>query len=299
MKILLCGANGQLGIEIQSILKNGFSDLGTLSYVYQEAELVCADVEELDITNEKAVLEFIITGTFDLIINCAAMTNVDGCEKYEEVAYRVNALGALYLARAADATGAKLLQISTDYVFSGEEAKEYLETDAAEPQSAYGRTKLAGEELVLGACKSSFVVRTAWLFGAQGPNFVKTIIELALQNGEITVVDDQYGNPTYAHDLAYELLQIAETDEYGIYHCTNKGICSWFEFASKIVDIAGIPCKKTPCKTEQFPRPAKRPTYSPLRNKRLEDTIGDKMREWPDALATYLSRTKLWEMVEQ
>ena len=290
MNILICGANGQLGVELQRVLKSGISDIGSISNIYHNAHIFCTDTEELDITNAEAVSAFIGGNSFDLIINCAAMTNVDGCEEHEEIAYRVNALGALNLAQAAETNGAKLVQISTDYVFSGDEGKEYIETDDPGPHSAYGQTKLASENLTLSACTSSFIVRTAWLFGAQGPNFVRTILKLAKENGEITVVDDQFGNPTYAYDLAYEILQIAATNEYGLYHCTNNGICSWFEFASAIVDGAGLECKKTPCTTEQFPRLAKRPAFAPLKNKRLQDTIGDEMRDWQDALAAYLQR---------
>ena len=290
MKILICGANGQLGIELQEALRSGKTDLGKLPSIYENAMVMCTDVEELDITNEDEVQIFFKAGAFDLVINCAAMTNVDGCEDHEELAFRVNACGAQNLARAAQSIGAKMVQISTDYVFSGNEGKEYVETDTPDPQSAYGRTKHVGEEYVLGACSTSFVVRTAWLFGASGPNFVLTMMRLARENGQITVVNDQFGNPTYANDLAYEILKIASTEDYGVYHCTNRGICSWYEFASAIVDAAGIECSKTACTTEEFKRPAPRPAYAPLRNKRLEDTIGDEMRSWQDALVAYIGK---------
>lgn len=290
MKIWICGANGQLGTELQNVLNEGKTDLGYLPLCYNDVDVVCTDSSEIDITNEEKVHAFARDNCFDLIVNCAAMTNVDGCEENEDEAYRINALGAQNLALAAQATSAKLVHISTDYVFSGDDHKEYIETDRANPQSAYGRTKLASEKLVLEACESSFIIRTAWLFGAHGPNFVVTILNLARKNGKITVVDDQCGNPTYAQDLAYELFCIAETNDYGIYHCTNSGTCSWFEFASAIVDDAGIDCEKVPCTTEQFKRPAKRPAYAPLRNKHLEDTIGDSMRPWQEALSAYLER---------
>ncbi|MCL2529565.1 MAG: dTDP-4-dehydrorhamnose reductase [Coriobacteriia bacterium] len=291
-KLLICGANGQLGVELQSILASGVSDLGAIPGSYQGAQVVCTDVEELDITDAEETLWFIRENAFDLIINCAAMTNVDGCEEREEIAYRINAVGPMNLAKAAQASGAKLVQISTDYVFSGDDNKEYAESDPVGPQSAYGRTKLAGELLALENCDKTFVIRTAWLFGARGPNFVLTMIDLARKNGQITVVNDQSGNPTYAHDLAYAVLCIADTSGYGVYHCTNKGVCSWFDFASAIVDEAGIECKKTPCTTEEFLRPAKRPVYSPLKNKRLADGMGDKMRNWQDALSVYVERLK-------
>ncbi|MCL2806859.1 MAG: dTDP-4-dehydrorhamnose reductase [Coriobacteriia bacterium] len=288
MKLLICGAQGQLGSVLSAVLAKGASDLGALPSVYKDAQLVCAGADELDITDEVKTQEFIRQGAFDLIINCAAMTQVDACETQEAAAYQVNAVGALNVAKAAEQIGAKLVQMSTDYVFSGDDNKEYVETDPTNPQSAYGRTKLAGERAVLENCKTSFVVRTAWLFGATGPNFVLAILDIARSEGEITVVNDQYGNPTYAHDLAHEILRIAEGSEYGVYHCTSRGVCSWFDFASAIVDMAGVECIKHPCTTKQFARPAKRPAYAPLKNKRLEDTIGCTMRSWQTALAVYL-----------
>ena len=216
------------------------------------------------------------------------MTNVDGCEEHEDAAFRVNALGPKNLALAAKKSGAKLVQVSTDYVFSGNEESERTEDDSTDPQSAYGRSKLAGEQLVRETYDKHFIVRTAWLYGYVGANFVKTMLRLAKEKGSIKVVNDQFGNPTSANDLAYEILRIAETENYGTYHCTNNGVCSWFDFASAIVDEAGISCEKKPCTTEEFPRPAKRPNYSSLRNAQLEKTTGDEMRPWQDALKEYI-----------
>ena len=290
MRILICGANGQLGSELARLLKQGHAEIGPIPPSYAGAEVVRTDVPGLDITDADAVDAFMAQGKFDLVINCAAMTNVDGCEEHEEAAYRINAQGAENLALSAARQGAKIVHISTDYVFSGNDRSERVEDDEPDPQSAYGRTKLASERLVQQANPRHFVIRTAWLYGYVGRNFVKTIMGLARDQGVIKVVDDQWGNPTSANDLAYEILRIAETDNYGIYHCTNKGTCSWFEFASAIVDKAGIPCEKIPCTTEEFPRPAQRPAFSSLRNKHLEDTIGDDMRQWPAALDEYLTR---------
>jgi len=288
MRILICGANGQLGCELSRLLGQGYAEIGPIPDVYKGAELVKTDVGELDITNAGEVDKFVSEGKFDLIINCAAMTNVDGCEEHEEAAYRINAQGAENLALAAAKYGAKIVHISTDYVFSGDDPFDRVEEDKPDPQSAYGRTKLAGELLVQQASPRHFIIRTAWLYGYVGKNFVKTIMGLGRDKGTIRVVDDQKGNPTSANDLAYEILRIADTENYGIYHCTNKGTCSWFEFASLIVGLAAIDCEKIPCSTEEFPRPAKRPAFSSLRNKHLEDTIGDEMRQWQDALADYL-----------
>jgi dTDP-4-dehydrorhamnose reductase len=298
MRILICGANGQLGCELSRLVKLGHAEIGPIPASYAKAEVIRSDVSslgradvfELDITDAAAVDAFVTDGEFDLIINCAAMTNVDACEEHEEMAYRINALGAENLALSAARCGAKVIYISTDYVFSGDDPSERIEDDAPAPQSAYGRTKLAGELLVQQANPRHFILRTAWLYGYVGKNFVKTIMELARKNGSIKVVDDQRGNPTSANDLAYEILRIAETEDYGIYHCTNNGTCSWYDFASAIVDLAEIPCEKIACTTDEFPRPAKRPAYSSLRNKRLEDTITDEMRPWQDALADYIEK---------
>ncbi|MDR2721625.1 MAG: dTDP-4-dehydrorhamnose reductase [Coriobacteriaceae bacterium] len=288
MKILICGANGQLGCELSRLLETGYAEIGAIPNAYQGAEVTKTDVADLDITDNLAVQHFVSQGKFDLIINCAAMTNVDGCEEHEEAAYRINAEGAKNLAAAAAQQDAKIVHISTDYVFSGDDATDRIESDAPDPQSAYGRTKLAGERLVAQANARHFVIRTAWLYGYVGKNFVKTILKLAQETGAIKVVDDQVGKPTSANDLACEILKIAETENYGIYHCTNNGTCSWFDFACAIVDGAHISCEKTPCSTQDFPRPAKRPAFSSLQNKHLQDTIGDEMRTWQDALDNYL-----------
>jgi dTDP-4-dehydrorhamnose reductase len=295
LKVLICGAGGQLGTELNRILGEGAAEIGPIPEIYEDAKVILTGSNDLDITSASTLDAFIQQGQFDLIINCAAMTNVDGCEENEELAYKINAEGAANLARSAEKCGAKLIHISTDYVFDGETPNARIESDSTSPQSAYGRTKLAGENFVTELCAKHFIVRTAWLYGYRGSNFVKTMLNLARQHGSIKVVNDQYGNPTSANDLAYELLKIAQTENYGIYHCTNNGTCTWYDFASEIVDLARIPCDKTPCSTEEFPRPAKRPAYSGLQNKKLEDTIGDEMRPWKDALVTYLNNLEKLE----
>lgn len=291
MKILITGANGQLGNELARLLETGRAEIGPISRVYQGAQVVGTDVAELDITSSRAVDAFVAAGAFDLIINCAAMTNVDGCETAEDAAMRVNAQGPANLARAAAAHGAKLVQVSTDYVFPGNQNGERVETDPTGPISAYGRTKLAGEQQVLQNCPQSFVVRTAWLYGYVGKNFVKTMMRLGASHDEVTVVDDQLGNPTSANDLAYEILKVAATDNFGVYHCTNKGTCSWADFAQAIMQGAGLDCTVQRCTSAEYkrahPESADRPAFSSLRNKHLEDTIGDEMRPWRDALAAY------------
>ena len=204
----------------------------------------------------------------------------------------MNAIGSENLARECERCGAKFVQVSTDYVFPGTEPEPRVESDPTGPVSAYGRTKLAGEERSLAACSRCFVVRTAWLYGYVGKNFVKTMMRLGADRGEVTVVDDQLGNPTSANDLAHEILEIAATEDYGVYHCTNEGACSWADFAEAVMEGAGLDCKVERCTSEEYaamnPASAKRPAYSSLRNKRLEDIVGDKMRPWREALAEYL-----------
>ena len=293
MKILVTGSRGQLGNELRRCLEGGRSEIGPIPPCYGGAAVDYVDYGSLDISDGAAAdAWFAVHGPYDLVVNCAAVTNVDGCESDEEGAYRVNALGAENMAKAARACGAKIVHVSTDYVFPGTDPEPRCEDDPTGPISAYGRTKLAGEQLVQAACPRSFIVRTAWLYGYVGRNFAKTMMRLAREHGAISVVGDQYGNPTSANDLAHEILAIAATENYGVYHCTNEGTCSWFDFASAVVDGAGIPCEKESLTSAEykarFPRSADRPAYSSLRNKRLEDTIGNDMRPWRDALATYL-----------
>ena len=231
------------------------------------------------------------------IISCAAFTNVDGCETNREAAFAVNALGARNLAMAAEEIGAKLVHVSTDYVFSGDAAQPVWEYDLPAPRSVYGKTKLLGEQYVQQFCTHYFIVRTAWLYGYAGNNFVKTMLRLARQNGGVTVVDDQLGNPTNAADLAHEILNLLVTKEYGVYHCTGEGVCSWCEFAAEIIRLSGIPATVTPCTTEQFIAGAKkqiapRPAYSALENAMLKATIGNEMRDWKTALACFFENYK-------
>lgn len=295
MNILITGANGQLGNEIKKILGEGTSELGALPLFYAHSKVSAVDVDVLDITDLPSVLDFFSAEKPGLVFNCAAMTNVDGCETNEEAAYKVNAVGPKNLAIACERFGSRLLHVSTDYVFSGEATHPYVETDVPSPNTAYGRTKLAGEQLVMQHCTDSCICRTAWLYGYVGNNFVKTMLRLAREKGEITVVSDQVGNPTCAVDLAHQLLLLGASQETGIFHCTCNGEpVSWFEFASRIVSDAGLDVSAKKCTTSEFPRPAKRPAYSALDNKHLRSSIGDSMRDWKDALdlfmKTYLER---------
>lgn len=290
MRILITGSLGQLGSELKLMLKNGTSELGEIPKPYQGAAVVALDRRELDICDAEAVGSFFSKNEFDLIINCAAMTDVDGCEKDKQAAFLVNEQGCANLAIQAERQSAKYVYVSTDYVFSGFEATPHTEDDACAPQNIYGASKLAGERQALGACSRCFVIRTAWLYGYEGKNFVKTMLHLAKTKGTIKVVDDQRGNPTNANDLAHEILEIAATENYGLYHATNNGVCSWFEFACAAVDFAAIPCAKVPCDSTEFASLVKRPLYSSLDNKHLRDTIGDKMRPWDVALRSYIDK---------
>ena len=294
MKILVTGAYGQLGNEIKRCLDTMQAEIGPLSEAYRDAQVDYVDYDMLDISDGHAVARwFSEQGPYDVVINCAAITNVDGCETDEATAFKVNALGPRNLAREQARSEGKFVHVSTDYVFPGTDPEPRTERDQIRPISAYGRTKWAGELLAADACPRTFVVRTAWLYGYVGRNFAKTMMRLAREHGRIAVVADQFGNPTSANDLAYEILKLVEGEAFGTYHCTNNGTCSWFDFASAVVDAAGIPCEKEGITSieykRRFPASADRPAYSSLDNAHLRDTIGDDMRPWREALATYMA----------
>lgn len=294
MRILITGTAGQLGMELRRILESGYAEIGSAPEAFSDAEVVYTDSEELNIADSRAVESFIEDGAFDLAINCAALTSVDWCELNPEEVFSVNALGAENVARATARQSIPVVYVSTDYVFSGVETTERIEDDPIAPASVYGKSKAEGERLVAAANPKHHIIRSAWLYGYTGKNFVKTIRRLAAKNDEITVVDDQFGNPTNANDLAYEILKISLTDYYGIWHVTNNGTCSWADFAKAIMEGSGLDCEVVPVTSEQYkqanPQSANRPAFSSLKNKRLQDTIGDEMRPWREALAEYLRR---------
>lgn len=286
--ILLTGAKGRLGRELIALLETGTAGPWTVPVRFVGTRVVGVDIDTLDITDAKAVSSAMSEIRPDAVINCAAMTVVDACEDHREAAFRCNALGPLHLAEACAEAGAVLLHMSTDYVFSGDAKVPYAEWDATCPRSVYGHSKLLGETYVRAHCPRSFVVRTAWLYGLTGGNFVKTIVKAAQEHGELTVVDDQRGNPTNALDLAYHMLKILDKGAYGLYHVTGGGECSWYEFAREILRLTGIPCTLRPCTTAEYPRPAPRPAYSALDHLALRCTVGDEMRDWRDALAAFV-----------
>lgn len=294
MNILVTGSKGQLGNEIKSIIDSGKSEIGGSFFEHYDSNKVdYIDIEELDITLLEKVISYVENGKYDVVINCAAYTNVNACETDIDLAFKVNSIGPRNLAIACDMVGAKLIHVSTDYVFEGSGTSAYKEWDIKNPQSIYGKTKALAEDYIMSFCKRYFIVRTSWLYGYVGNNFVKTIIKLAKTKGEVKVVSDQRGNPTNANDLAHHLLKLALTEEYGIYNCTGAGECSWYEFAQKIVEFAGINAKVEPCTTEEFPTPAKRPEFSSLDNLMLRCTIGDQMRNWQEALKEYISKVNV------
>lgn len=292
MKILITGSNGMLATQVITDLQRGYTELGEVPAALKGAELLLADVDTLDITDKAAVESYMEENRPDVVINCAAYTNVDGCESNQDTAFMVNAIGSRNLAIGCENIGAKLVHVSTDYVFRGDEPTPRREYDMPWPISAYGKTKFAGEEFVRQYCKKSFIVRTAWLYGYNGKNFVKTMVWLAKEKGGAKVVNDQHGNPTNAADLSHHLLKIAASEEYGTYHCTGNGECTWFEFAAEIARLAGYEGVMSPCTSEEFPTPTKRPAYSSLDNMMLRVTVGDEMRHWKDALKAYFDNQK-------
>lgn len=280
MKILITGANGQLGRELQR------------QYSKRDVELILTDVSELDITDVVAVNKCINEKRPDVIINCAAHTQVDKCEEQIELATKINTIGPKNLAAAAFNVGAEIVQVSTDYVFSGDGDTELTEFNETNPQSVYGSTKLEGEKLVRALNPKHYIVRTAWLYG-DGNNFVKTMIKLSKDRDELKVVNDQVGTPTSTVDLARVIIKLIDEKNYGLFHCTCKGVCSWYDFAVEIFRIKNINIKVKPCTSEEFPTAAKRPKYSVLKNYMLELTTGDITRDWKEALKEYLAELNM------
>jgi len=276
MKVLITGANGQLGRELTKQYKE-----------IKGIDLILAKREDLDISNVKEVYSFVNENKPDVIINCAALTAVDKCESEIDMAYKINTIGPKNLAIAANEIGAEIVQVSTDYVFDGNLNKSLTEFNEVNPQTVYGRTKLEGEILVKNDNPKHYIVRTAWLYG-DGNNFVKTMINLSKTHKTMKVVNDQKGTPTSTVDLAKVIIQLIDDKNYGLFHCTCKGECTWYEFTKEIFRLKGIDTEVLPCTTDEFPRPAKRPEYSVLRNYMLELTTGDTTRTWQEAIGEYL-----------
>ena len=275
-KVIVTGANGQLGRAINQLYA------GSTEY-----ELINTDVGELDITNIDKVMEFTRGIRPYAIINCAAYTAVEACESEEDLAFRINAIGPRNLSIAATETGAKLMHVSTDYVFDGNGHRPYLETDPVGPQGAYGRTKLAGENFVREFGYKHYIVRTAWLYG-DGKNFVKTMLRLSETNDKVRVVKDQVGSPTSAAELAKAIAYLLPTENYGLFHGTCEGDCSWAQFTEEIFRLAGKSTVVEPITSEEYGAAVKRPAYSILENYMLKMTTDFMFSDWHDAIAEYL-----------
>lgn len=281
-KIMITGCNGQLGRALNSLYEKE-----------QNIEIINTDVfpgdhiTPLDITDIDAVLSFVKERKPDAIINCAAHTNVDKCETDIDNAYKINAVGPRNLSLAATETGAKLMHISTDYVFPGTESRALTEFDAVGPVSMYGKTKLAGENFVKEFSEKHFIIRTAWLYG-DGKNFVKTMLRLAQDHDEVSVVKDQFGTPTSALELAKAIRYLLPTENYGLFHGTCEGSCSWADFAAEIFRLAKKYTKVNYITTEEFASPTKRPAYSILDNYMLRLTTDFTFAPWQEAIAEYM-----------
>lgn len=284
--ILVTGANGQLGNSIR-----------LLAGRYPHYTFIFTDVDTLDITDPVAVQTAVKENQVNYILNCAAYTAVDKAEDNEALCRRLNSYAVGVLGKAASEVGAKMIHVSTDYVFSGNNYRPYTETDDTRPVSAYGRTKLAGEEILKEVCPDSVIIRTAWLYSEFGNNFVKTVLRLGKERDELRFVFDQIGTPTYAGDLAAAILSVVASDEKGafvpgIYHFSNEGVCSWYDFTVKVLEIAGIDCRVFPIETKEYPTKAVRPPYSVLNKKKIKETYGLTIPHWEASLRVCMSGLK-------
>ena len=283
MKILITGAKGQLGNELKLLGKK-----------YPDFQLTFTDVEELDITDMQAVSAFFDKLHPDVIVNCAAYTAVDKAEQEPELALKINALAVRNLSNACGEFNALLIHISTDYIFSGKGYRPYVETDTPEPVSSYARSKYAGETQMLSSCRNGIILRTSWLYSAFGNNFVKTILKYGKERGNLNVVYDQIGCPSYAKDLAAAILEIIPklTDHEGveIFHYTNEGVASWYDFAKAIIAFSGIKCIINPIETKDYPLPAERPFYSVLNKAKFKERFGIEIPYWRDSLEDCINR---------
>ena len=281
MRIVVTGVNGQLGYDV-------VRELNKRKYT----EVFGIDINELDLTNQNAVKAYMSNIKPDAIIHCAAYTAVDNAEDNSDLCYDVNVSGTKYLVESAKDLNSKFVYISTDYVFSGEKDTEYLVNDVPEPKSVYGKTKYLGEVETL-KYKKHFIIRISWVFGKNGNNFIKTMIRLGKEREVLNIVSDQIGSPTYTYDLSKLIVDMIETDKYGIYHATNEGICNWFEFAQKIFEYSNIDVKLNPIPTDKYPTKAKRPKNSTMSKKNLVDNGFELLPPWQDALKRYLKEIEV------
>ncbi len=280
MKIIVFGKNGQVGSALCRLLDSAH-------------EVIALDKEELDLCDSAAINECIVSRSPDWVVNCSAYTAVDNAEADLELAQQLNEIAPAEMAAACEQMGAAFLHYSTDYVFDGNATVPYLENDKPNPKSVYGITKLAGERAVMAACPTTIILRTAWVYSKEGKNFVNTMLRLATQHDQLTVVADQFGSPTLASDLAEASVAIIssqpQAEAAGIYHATGKGATNWHEFASEIFRLRGLTVEVIPVTTEQYPTAAPRPAYSVLCNDKLKANFGIELPDWQQSLARTLS----------
>ncbi len=279
MKILISGGHGQLGHDVTILLSKNH-------------EVISCDSKELDIGNRRMVEQVVTQHQPEVIVNCAAYTAVDNCETEKELAWRVNALGPENLAVSAETVGSRLIHISTDYVFDGKKATDtsYLEDDQVQPLSEYGKSKLAGEDAIMQFASNPLIMRTAWLYGHKGQNFLKTMLRLALADPtrELKVVNDQYGSLTWTNSLARQIENVLSADIKGIVHATATGASTWYEGACYFLDAMNVPYTLTPCTTAEYPTPAHRPSNSILKNKRLDQAGLSVFQSWQDDIDCFV-----------
>jgi dTDP-4-dehydrorhamnose reductase len=287
-KILITGANGQLGNEIKK-----------LSSTYPDFDFIYTDVGELDITKPGAIEDFLAGEEFDFLINCAAYTAVDKAEQEPEQAYLINSEAVKHLAQASKNHNMAMVHVSTDYVFDGTKHTPYAESDPTRPNSAYGRSKEAGEKQFLVSKVNGMIIRTSWLYSSFGNNFVKTMIGLGSKLDQLNVIFDQIGTPTYAADLASAILDALKLSidnpeklKPAIYHYSNEGVCSWYDFAQEIMDLRGLSCKVNPIETKDYLLPANRPFYSVLNKTKIKEDFSLQIPHWKDSLIRCLKELK-------
>ena len=290
--VLVTGANGQLGSSIHARISQ-----------YLGYNFLFTDIDTLDICDKEAVRKYVLENDVQYVMNCAAYTAVDKAEEHEDLCMRINRDAVRNLGEAAHAVGAKVIHVSTDYVFDGTSCRPYLESDATCPVSVYGRTKLAGEQALMEVCPDSVIIRTAWLYSEFGKNFCKTMMNLTAIKPHLKVVFDQVGTPTYALDLAKAIETVLKDyadkknehdyDKTGIYHYSNEGVCSWFDFTKSIAEYNGTTaCDVQPCHSDEFPSPVKRPFYSVLDKSKIKETFGIRIPYWTESLRQCIANIK-------
>jgi len=285
--ILVTGSTGQLGQSLKMIARD-----------YSDYDFIFAQREQLDLSNGESITAFFKQNKFDLIINCAAYTAVDKAESEPELADKINHLAVKQLAELAQQHNVKLIHISTDYVFNGTQYRPYIETDNVAPQSVYGETKLKGEQALLAKMpNNALIIRTSWVYSEYGNNFVKTMLRLGKERDALNVIFDQIGTPTYAHNLAQEIMAIVNSDTFQqanvnseTYHYSNEGVCSWYDFAKTIFELSNISCNVSPIETKDYPTPATRPHYSLLNKAKIKQSYKLTIPYWKDSLQDCLKK---------